>query len=78
MKVSDETLAQFLKRWEPFSKAMGLLSDASSIVTLITYLDKDTQATVSERKLDTLEKWNAFKTQLLDAVMASPGKLKSR
>ena len=30
-----ETLAQYLKRWKPFSKAMGL-SDTSSIITLVT------------------------------------------
>ena len=74
---TSETLAQFLKRWEPFSKAM-VLSDASSIITLVTYLDKETQVTVGERRLDTLEKWDEFKTPLLIAVRAPAGRLKSR
>ena len=74
---TTETLAKFLKRWEPFSKAMGL-SDESSIITLITYLDKDTQAIIEERNLGTLENWADFKRHLLEAAKAPASKYKAR
>ena len=74
---TTETLAKFLKRWEPFSKAMGL-SDESSIITLITYLDKDTQAIIEERNLGTLENWGDFKRHLLEAAKAPASKYKAR
>ena len=74
---TTETLAKFLKRWEPFSKAMGL-SDESSIITLITYLDKDTQAIIEERNLGTLENWAEFKRHLLEAAKAPASKYKAR
>ena len=74
---TTETLAKCLKRWEPFSKAMGL-SDESSIITLITYLDKDTQAIIEERNLGTHENWADFKKHLLEAAKAPASKYKAR
>ena len=56
---------------------MGL-SDESSIITLITYLDKDTQAIIEERNLGTLENWADFKKHLLEAAKAPASKYKAR
>ena len=72
-----ETLAQYLKRWKPFSKAIGL-SDTSSIITLVTYLDTETQKTIEDKKLDSLQNWSKFEKQLLIAVEAPASRYKSR
>ena len=72
-----ETLAQYLKRWKPYSKAMGL-SDTSSIITLVTYLDTETQKTIEDKKLDSLQNWSEFEKQLLIAVEAPASRYKSR
>ena len=72
-----ETLAQYLKRWKPFSKAMGL-SDTSSIITLVTYLDTETQKAIEDKKLDSLQNWSEFEKQLLIAVEAPASRYKSR
>ena len=56
---------------------MGL-SDESSIITLITYLDKDTQAIIEERNLGTLENWADFKKHLLEVAKVPASKTRPR
>ena len=56
---------------------MGL-SDTSSIITLVTYLDTETQKTIEDKKLDSLQNWSDFEKQLLIAVEAPASRYKSR